>query len=109
MFALFALAVLSEAGERLFLQSVRYGQPVQSAVASPQVMYYADASGSPVEAIYYANAAVPQGRAVMPVMSAVTERDADGNPVTHTEMFDFGWVAITLLFYVAVLAKIALG
>ena len=33
---------------------------------------------------------------LVPVMSAVTERDADGNPVVHTEVFDIGWVAISL-------------
>mmetsp|Transcript_35154 Transcript_35154/g.92291 ORF Transcript_35154/g.92291 Transcript_35154/m.92291 type:complete len:91 (+) Transcript_35154:58-330(+) len=42
-------------------------------------------------------------------MSAVTEKDADGNPVTHYEMFDAGWVVITLGFYSALMVKIALG
>jgi len=45
--------------------------------------------------------------AFAPEMSAVTERDADGNPVVHTEMFDAGWVVVTIGFYSALLAKIA--
>mmetsp|Transcript_41317 Transcript_41317/g.102736 ORF Transcript_41317/g.102736 Transcript_41317/m.102736 type:complete len:93 (+) Transcript_41317:66-344(+) len=31
-----------------------------------------------------------------PIMSAVTERDADGNPVTHYEMFDVFWLVIAM-------------
>jgi uncharacterized protein YijF (DUF1287 family) len=107
MFALFALAVLSEAGERLFMSSMRYGQPVQYASqVSPQQVVYYDAAATP---LYYTQAAVPVqgGRSAVPVMSAVTERDADGNPVVHTEMFDIGWVAITIAFYGAIMLKIA--
>jgi len=36
-------------------------------------------------------------------MSAVTERDADGNPVTHYEMFDPFWLLIVLTPYLALL------
>ena len=36
-------------------------------------------------------------------MSAVTERDADGNPVTHFEMFDPVWLGITLTPWLALL------
>ena len=36
-------------------------------------------------------------------MSAVTERDADGNPVTHFEMFDAIWLVVVLLPYTALL------
>ena len=42
-------------------------------------------------------------RSAAPQMSAVTERDADGNPVTHYEMFDAIWMAIVLLPYTALL------
>jgi hypothetical protein len=106
MFAFFALAVLSEAGQRLFMAvpNVRYGQPVSAdrAVASPQVVYYADA---PVEEMYYANAAVPMNRAGPVIMSAVTERDADGNPVTHYEMIDPVYIGLIFVIFLAVLAK----
>merc|ERR1719506_2877857 len=105
MFALFALAVLSEAGERLFMMP--YAQPMQTnrAVASPQVVYYADASVAPMEQVYYANPAVPQYRVAGPVMSAVTERDADGNPVTHTEMFDPVYYGIVFVICLIGLVK----
>ena len=36
-------------------------------------------------------------------MSAVTERDADGNPVTHYEMFDVFWLGIALTPWLALL------
>merc|ERR1711939_704278 len=105
MFALFALAVVSEAGEMLFM--AQYGQPIQAnrAVASPQVVYYADASVAPMEQMYYANPAVPQYRMAGPVMSAVTERDADGNPVTHSEMFDPIYLAIIAVVCIIGLVK----
>jgi hypothetical protein len=36
-------------------------------------------------------------------MNAVTERDADGNPVTHYEMFDPIYFVVVLLPYLALL------
>ena len=36
-------------------------------------------------------------------MNAVTERDADGNPVTHYEMFDVFWVGLALAPWLALL------
>ena len=36
-------------------------------------------------------------------MSAVTERDADGNPVVHAEMLDVVWVGITMSFFLYLL------
>merc|ERR1711988_2040171 len=48
--------------------------------------------------------AVPaEVRTVAPTMSAVTERDADGNPVTHFEMFDPIRLGIQLLPWLALL------
>ena len=41
------------------------------------------------------------------VMNAVSERDADGNPVTQQEMFDTKWVALCLVIMLAALAKSA--
>jgi hypothetical protein len=107
MFALCALVALSEAGTRLFMPSARYGQPVQQAVASPQAVYYGEASGyqMPMEEVYYPYAAVAQPRVAGPAMNAVTERDADGNPVTHYEMFDPVWLGIVLVFFLGVLVK----
>jgi hypothetical protein len=104
MFALCALVALSEAGTRLFMPSARYGQPVQQAVASPQAIYYGDESAyqMPMEQVYYA---VPQPRVASPAMSAVTERDADGNPVTHYEMFDPVYIGIISVFFLGVLVK----
>ena len=40
-------------------------------------------------------------------MNAVSERDADGNPVTQQEMFDTKWVALCLVIMLAALAKSA--
>jgi len=54
-----------------------------------------------------ASAAVPQYRAGPVVMNAVSERDADGNPVTQQEMFDTKWVALCLVIMLAALAKSA--
>ena len=72
------------------------------------MVYYGDASGYSPEQIYYASAAVPQYRAAGPVvMNAVSERDADGNPVTQQEMFDTKWVALCLVIMLAALAKSA--
>jgi hypothetical protein len=56
-------------------------------------------------------AARPQYTAPMPAamrssevsMSAVTERDADGNPVTHFEMFDVFWIGIILVPWLTLL------
>jgi len=39
-------------------------------------------------------------------MSAVTERDADGNPVTHTEMFDPIWVVVTISAFCFIATKL---
>lgn len=36
-------------------------------------------------------------------MSAVTERDANGKPVTHYEMFEVGWVVVALAPWLALL------
>ena len=36
-------------------------------------------------------------------MSAITRRDADGNPITNFEMFDAVWMGIVLLPWVALL------
>jgi len=49
--------------------------------------------------------AASSGRAGVPKMSAVTERDADGNPVTHYDMFDPIELAIKLAFFGAILVK----
>ena len=37
----------------------------------------------------------------------VTERDAEGNPVTHTEMFDPVWVGICIAFMLVACVKLA--
>jgi len=102
MFALCALVALSEAGERLFLPSVRYGQPVSAVnelaelpvpvAPQPQVVYYADPSVYPA-----------YQRAPGPKMSG------DGEHETLYEMFDIGWVIVSLGIYGAVLLKFALG
>jgi len=42
-------------------------------------------------------------RAPAATMSAVTERDADGNPVVHAEMLDVVWVGITMSFFLYLL------
>merc|ERR1719353_1740223 len=47
--------------------------------------------------------AASTGRAGVAKMSAVTERDADGNPVTHFDMFDPIELAIKLGFFGALL------
>merc|ERR1711918_93682 len=48
--------------------------------------------------------AVPaEGRSSEVSMSAVTERDADGNPVTHYEMFDVFWLGVVLTPWLALL------
>jgi len=50
------------------------------------------------------NFAVPaEVRTTEVSMSAVTERDADGNPVTHYEMFDVFWLGICLTPWLALL------
>ena len=102
MFAFFALAVLSEAGQRLFM--AQYGQPIQ-ANRDAQVVYYADTGVAPMQQVYYVDPAVPQYRVAGPVMSAVTERDADGNPVTHTEMFDPVYYGIVFVICLIGLVK----
>ena len=53
-------------------------------------------------------ASLVMSRAAGPVvMNAVSERDADGNPVTQQEMFDTKWVALCLVIMLAALAKSA--
>merc|ERR1712159_525171 len=47
--------------------------------------------------------AASTGRAGVAKMSAVTERDADGNPVTHYEMLDPIELAIKIGFFTALL------
>ena len=50
------------------------------------------------------NFAMPaEVRAPEASMSAVTEYDADGNPVTHYEMFDVFWVGLALAPWLALL------
>lgn len=46
---------------------------------------------------------VTETRTVEPSMSAVTERDADGNPVTHYEMFDVFWLVVVMVPWLALL------
>jgi len=46
----------------------------------------------------------PEARAPAAQMSAVTERDADGNPVTHFEMFDPIRLVVQILPWAALLA-----
>ena len=46
----------------------------------------------------------PAARAPAAQMSAVTERDADGNPVTHFEMFDPIRLVVQILPWAALLA-----
>jgi hypothetical protein len=113
MFALCALLfAVSEAGERRQFMP-QYGQAVQAqpavAVAPPkvvpQVVYYGDMSGDATEEIYYVNAAASP-RAPGPVM-VVTERDAEGNPVTHTEMFDPIWAGICIAFMLVACVKLS--
>ena len=48
-------------------------------------------------------APVLEERSSVVSMSAVTERDADGNPVTHYEMFDVFWLGICLTPWLALL------
>ena len=37
----------------------------------------------------------------------VTERDAEGNPVTHTEMFDPIWAGICIAFMLVACVKLS--
>jgi hypothetical protein len=72
----------------------RYAAP-QSKRSSAPLAFVAGASSAAL--------ALHMRRSKKVSMNAVTERDADGNPVTHYEMFDPIYVVVCLLPYLALL------
>jgi hypothetical protein len=115
--ALTFVALFAPTGQTQYFTQPAAFMPQQ---ASPQMVYYTDASGYPMQQqqvvyadqmqqVYFTDAGVPVQRVAGPVMSAVTERDADGNPVVHEEMFDPIYYAVIFVFFLVLLAKVGYG
>ena len=85
---------------KICLALVFVGAQAFAPAAAPMLAQSKFASARPQ---YTAPMPVPAARTSGPEMNAVTEWDADGNPVTHYEMFDAIWLAIVILPWVALL------